>query len=355
MPFTEFEARTHGFHFPNLFQNHVIGNIVTTQGLCGRMAYAALDYFHAGIPVPTHNRDDFGPGLVAPPDGSRLYEYFYQRIVDSFANHWNLWMDVALNPAFKPARFTEKRLPELLGELDLGHPVPLGLINNTKLLQVGSNHQVVATGYEMSADHKRLTLHVYDNNSPDVDETLVTDPGDPKNIQYSGGGTWIGFFLLPRYRPHVPTYIDLGLDDGLDVAFSGQSKRLDFPRLNIQVNLPALHVHPAGKPLSAKMKVKNFGDYPAHWKSLVLGMTDPSGQETALGEEPVGSLASGQSIVMDKSGATTAGDTGTYEIRARYVTRQDATFDLSEVSAGTTNSTSVLVAPAGTHFELPHR
>jgi hypothetical protein len=37
------------------------------------MAYASLDYFHAGIPVPTHRSNDFGPGQSAPPDGSRLY------------------------------------------------------------------------------------------------------------------------------------------------------------------------------------------------------------------------------------------------------------------------------------------
>src|SRR6185436_9657809 len=98
MPFTQFNARKHGIHFRNSFHNQHIGDRVTTPGLCCGMAYASLDYFFEGIPAPTHRGTEFGPGESAPPDGSRLYKYFYQRIIDSFENHWYLWLDVALNP-----------------------------------------------------------------------------------------------------------------------------------------------------------------------------------------------------------------------------------------------------------------
>src|SRR5690348_4708372 len=52
-----FDPATHGFAFPNAFVNEVLtlpnGARITTAGRCGGMAYAALDYFLAGQPVPT--------------------------------------------------------------------------------------------------------------------------------------------------------------------------------------------------------------------------------------------------------------------------------------------------------------
>src|SRR5437763_33144 len=66
-----------GFHFSNNFTNHLLFGI-TTIGRCGGMAYAALDYYLAGLPVPTHTAIDFGPSRV-PADGTILADYLWWR------------------------------------------------------------------------------------------------------------------------------------------------------------------------------------------------------------------------------------------------------------------------------------
>ena len=69
MPLTDFDPAVHGFGFPNSFVNQVVslpnevyrllpgvlrraipGGNLETRGRCGGMAYAALDYYHAGRP-----------------------------------------------------------------------------------------------------------------------------------------------------------------------------------------------------------------------------------------------------------------------------------------------------------------
>ena len=60
-----FDPATHGFAFPNAFVNVVLtlpnGAQITTAGRCGGMAYAALDYFLPGQPVPRWRSDLYAP------------------------------------------------------------------------------------------------------------------------------------------------------------------------------------------------------------------------------------------------------------------------------------------------------
>ena len=78
-----FDPATHGFAFPNAFVNEVLtlpnGAKITTAGRCGGMAYAALDYFLAGQPVPRLRADLWTPGRV-PPDSHWLAQLFTQRL-----------------------------------------------------------------------------------------------------------------------------------------------------------------------------------------------------------------------------------------------------------------------------------
>src|SRR5262249_1872093 len=209
MSHTSFDPVKHGFHFPNTFVNHVIFNY-ETRGLCGGMAFAALDYFYAGLPVPTHTPGDFGAGNTSPPPGARLHDYIFERMIDSLFENLGTWARVYLDPFFDPVRHTKRKLPELLGTLDLGRPVPLGLIFNRNLAQFGLSHQLDAVGYDLSANGDSLTLFLYDNRLPDETLTLTTNPNDPQTIVDSRGGHWIGFFM-EDYSPNRPTYIDLGL------------------------------------------------------------------------------------------------------------------------------------------------
>ena len=88
MPTTAFIPSRHGFHFRNDFAGKQVivpgFGEVPTRGRGGGMAYAALDYWYAGLPVPTHRAEDFGSAGV-PHDGSRLSDYLYKRLFDSFA------------------------------------------------------------------------------------------------------------------------------------------------------------------------------------------------------------------------------------------------------------------------------
>jgi hypothetical protein len=75
VPRTGFDPRAHGFHFANDFVDKVVTvpgyGEVATDGRSGGMAFAALDYWFAGLPVPSHRPDDF-PDRALPSDGTRL-------------------------------------------------------------------------------------------------------------------------------------------------------------------------------------------------------------------------------------------------------------------------------------------
>jgi hypothetical protein len=63
---------------------------VQTLGRCGGMAYAALDYYYSGIPVPAYTKAVFSPSGVppdkgVPPDGHWLADYIYARLMNSFS------------------------------------------------------------------------------------------------------------------------------------------------------------------------------------------------------------------------------------------------------------------------------
>jgi hypothetical protein len=88
VPRTGFDPSKHGFHFANGFEGKVaivpgFGEL-PTRGRGGGMAFAALDYWYTGLPVPTHRPQDF-PGGSVPEDGTRLADYIYKRLSDSFA------------------------------------------------------------------------------------------------------------------------------------------------------------------------------------------------------------------------------------------------------------------------------
>ena len=355
MPHTTFDPRRHGFHFANAFENVTVFGKVTPQGLCGGMAYASLDYFLAGIPVPTHTKSDFGSAHEAPPDGSRLYKYFYLRIFDSYVNQWEQWMNVALNPRFNPVKFTQRHLPDLLGRLDLGQPVPLGLVRTTKLFEVGSNHQVLAIGYEISADGNSLTIDLYDNVYPDVVCTLTTNPKTIASVSQSPGKDCIAFFPLLDYRAHVPDYIDLGLAAGLDVERTGPGVKFVVPSaLRRSLRRPSKGLefvwHVRGESLVSKFTVQNFGEFPAHWNSLELMVTDPDGAVTTLGAKPSATLAAGARSGFTHTQPNFGEEPGIYECRPRYVSGQGFPIVLPEVTAGTSNREYVTVVPPGTVF-----
>lgn len=208
MPRTGFRPQQHGFHFDNDFVNKTatlpgFGSI-QTRGRCGGMAYAALDLYTAGVPVP--------PDTALPADGTPLADYIYRRLLDSFLSpsavqfvSWTLHADHDSWFFKGVTRWTrEDQLPRLRGLIDAGRPVALGLVGARDLGDVGNkNHQVVAYGYDLDEPTQAIRIYIYDNNSHDQEVVLSTDPGNPGVDASNRAEPWRGFFLQ-SYSPVAP-------------------------------------------------------------------------------------------------------------------------------------------------------
>jgi hypothetical protein len=210
MPVTNFSPARHGFAFSNNnFLNHVLplpgGGSITTRGRCGGMAFAALDYYSFGLPVPKN------PNL--PSDGTLLADYIYKRLIDSFSLSGPKFVTLTLAPDHptwvSPGLTHWTKVDETANvrrNVDAGAPMVLGLIEATNLGDVGNNHQVVAYGY--GSDPNSMPVFIYDDNYPGQDVILSTSPANP-HYEASTGETWRGFFV-EWYSPNFPDYLVQG-------------------------------------------------------------------------------------------------------------------------------------------------
>lgn len=229
---TTYEPERYAFRFPNSFVNHVwSGRIppmigrqyeIKTSGRCGGMAFASLDFYHLGEPVPTVGPQDFAPAAV-PPTGHPLGKYIFKRQLHSMLTsahgvqngvrflHWS---------GLTAERILQKSLAEerkAMKSLDRGGPVVLGLIKATRrgLTAQGVNHQVVGYGYRSDGSDRPEFL-VYDPNEPfrasssTPYEVILRRAEDPDSrgftyqlVRPNRIDWWRGFFVQ-RYRPHTP-------------------------------------------------------------------------------------------------------------------------------------------------------
>lgn len=261
-----FSAAQHGFAFPNQFVN-VLANLpgtgeIKTRGRCGGMAFAALDYWHAGAPVPTWRGALFSPGEV-PPDGHWLADYVYGRLLDSFLvgsavkfAEWSVHSDHETWLYKGVTRWCkEEEFPKLMASLRAGQPVPLGLVQARSLGAIGDNHQVVAYGFEHDRATGRMTVNIYDNNAPGSEVTLTSDAGQA-NWTASSGGPWRGFFVQD-YSPRTPRVLT-----GAPAALTQQVTFGRTLKLSHVFTGYTLHSHPAtyGHPgSSGQQQVTCFG------------------------------------------------------------------------------------------------
>jgi hypothetical protein len=213
-----FRASVNGFGFANRWP-HVpplrfrLGGPVPVElaigdaanGLCGGMAFAALDLWFAGVPVPS----DVDP----PAEGTPAFRYLVERQLASF--------ELGLGPArfylfgapwrsaqSRAAEVLRRELPRIRRELEAGRPVALGLVhavsaNPATLIQ---DHQVVAHALEAGPDQGTLSLRIYDPNLPGDDSVrliLGRDPAGGLVLRYSGGPPVVAFFQQ-GYSPRAP-------------------------------------------------------------------------------------------------------------------------------------------------------
>ena len=252
---TAFDPVRDGFRFANRFQNVVNlpgGTNIRTGGLCGGMAYSALDYFLAKSKVP---QQDF-----LPAEGTPLQQYLYARQFTSLQSNLDKWAEVSLNPG--GARDSEffnwglqgtkgGRIEELRSFIDRGMPVPLGLKSNS-----GGDHQVLAIGYDMGgykgdlgANAANFKIFVYDSNHPGRTMTLIPDMANkvykyPPSDNDGDNQNWRTYFVDKNYHAQVPpnipnsVYPNDGLVHELVLAFAtgGDDMRGGNDNLDVKVN-----------------------------------------------------------------------------------------------------------------------
>jgi hypothetical protein len=340
VPRTGFDPRAHGFHFANDFVDKVVTipgyGEVATDGRSGGMAFAALDYWFAGLPVPSHRRDDF-PDRAVPEDGTRLADFIHKRLFDSFAT-WSArqfltWTLAEDHPTwFYPgvARSTREELPLVRRSIDAGRPVVLGLVGARSLDEVASNRQVVAFGYDDDgADPSGgapIRLYVYDSHHPDQEVMLSFEPGG-RSVQGSApGGPWRGLFLQD-YARERPPYIDIGAAKG------------------IWVNswTPTL-----GGNFVAQFTARNYGQYRAHLSELRLAVRGPAGENLDRflgGDGDPTPLEPGEERAVFKASDGFGTVAGSYAIAAGYLSEQGCWLGIPPGEPGAVDEVGVTVVP----------
>lgn len=309
MPKLDFVPNRDGFHFVNRFTNHVLdGPIqIITTGRCGGMAAGSIDYYRNRIPVPSHKTADLPNGV--PADGSRLSDFIYNRLLSTILRPEGAkfilgpWVTNAdcynwsLNDEF----------PKLCRRIDLGQLSVVGLWSKSD--GPGAGHQVVCYGYDLHPP----TLWVYDNNHPDEEcRLLVVNPDDGVRIGFKGGTkAYRGYFFhdIIDYNgaAPMPPYVDLAVSAGISIEPGDEIVQ--------------------GERLVCTVTVRNFGDYPAHLKGLILFLRNSSGQNLDRllqglddKDEPLGP---GQERVLRRENAGFQAPVGDYVVGASYLSEQD--------------------------------
>jgi len=213
---TEFLPSTHGFHFdnnfpavPDLVFHTPLGDLKigdASNGLCGGMVYAAMDYFNAGLTIPADS---------TPPSSGNPFNYIVKRLFDSFDLPVGVLKYIAMmNPLFPDGQaaignlgtavngrawtMIRQEWPAIKQKLDTDQACPLGLIKvkSNDLGQLGHNHQVLTYGYDLKDNY--LTLYIYDPNYHNDDTiTLGLNLSDPQHatpVTYSTGESVFCFF-----------------------------------------------------------------------------------------------------------------------------------------------------------------
>jgi hypothetical protein len=366
---TAFDPCRHGWHFDNDFVDVMLFGLIPASGMCGGMAYTSLDYYFLGMPIPTHRKGDFPDGLSYPP-GGRLYSMIYNRLIDSFRDNFTKWSCVypdlpaaieaalglvsgvsvggilggvlggaaggvvggllgglggwiygELHEAFEcpgggAAGMTRKELPRLIGDfLDNGVPVPIGLIYNRNILDIGSSHQVVAYGYAVTGG--QTLIYVYDNRYHDQVCILVVDNETQKieetfsdtTTPLPGNPYWDGLLVEDGYKTKEPSYgQDLGVASPLAVTLDGKPVVMvptavdpsSLPQLAggqhperaraaggsaaipegaVPILIVAQLPLPPAQRLDVSFSVQNYGEYQAHYQALGIEVDSPEGEQ----------------------------------------------------------------------------
>ena len=215
---TLFRPSTHGWHFSNSSWPSVPNTAITlgpitipigdaSNGMCGGMVYAAIDYALADLPIP--------PLTSNPPAlGDPFFDYISTRLYDSFhlpfgpMNTYIPYMSVSFQPAQRAAVTIKDAIPKIRADIASGRPSALGLIgavSDNVIADLGKHHQVLAYSYQR--DGRNVTLGIYDPNRPDEDNlTIEIDAGNlgAVDLSHNTSMSRIYMFFHTGYTPSVP-------------------------------------------------------------------------------------------------------------------------------------------------------
>ncbi len=187
-------------------------------GLCGGMAWTALDHWNAGVPIPRGANPGDRPTRSAPAPGA-IRDLIWRRLLDSLGPggvlrgtlEWSLILNQV--PAFAgggTSGLMNRTRPEwdkLRRHIDAGRPWPIGLVCANR--DVWDQHQILVYGYENTGPDQG-SLYIYENNSAasfgdDGHRLLSLDfrGTEPLADAPSGGGKLAGFFCS-NYFADVP-------------------------------------------------------------------------------------------------------------------------------------------------------
>jgi len=210
---TSFNPEMHAFRFVNNFSGE---DIIRWGGLCGGMVYAVLDYFRAGIPVPTQT--------YTPANATPLQSYIWNRQNHSMWNVNEKWSELEISYNIRAAEIYRwgiqgtggGRLEELRNTIDANRPLPLGLFTGgvRSLLdnRETGKHVVLAVGYALGRYRGDFGRHIgdfkifaYDPNMRNRVVTLVPDTKNQCFFEVENGNAWRTYFVNTRYNnDHQP-------------------------------------------------------------------------------------------------------------------------------------------------------
>ncbi len=209
-----------------------------TYGMCGGMAYASLDCWHAKAPLPRGAHAGDQPSR-SDPASTTIRNTIWLRLIDSLGGggvlqrtlEWSLvlnqvpaWLGGGAGSLL--AR-TKQEWVKLRSHIDGGLPWPIGLVYTNRGLW--DQHQILAYGYEVTGSDT-VTLFVYDNNAPHQygetghnEVTLDFTGGSLVAKTPSDGTDTLAGFFCSNYRPVTPP-AGLAKSFGQFLAWSGDSR-----------------------------------------------------------------------------------------------------------------------------------
>lgn len=192
-----------------------------SNGLCGGMVFAALDYFYAGMPIPA---------MTVNPTSGQLFDYIVKRLVDSFdillpppppfltpappfgpgpltylhlmnpdlPDHETWFSTIGLAYHGRSWVMVAEQWPGTKSDLDSGRLSPIALVEvkSGDVTRLGDNHQVLAYGYDIYG--MDVTIRIYDPNYPGKDNVTlsfsIAEPSHTTSITHSHGASVVCYF-----------------------------------------------------------------------------------------------------------------------------------------------------------------